>query len=1167
MIKRFTQTVLVLLVGVLGLSAQSPADIARTDLSQNYGTYGLKSTDVSDVIVTDQYTKRHTGAHKVFLQQRYQGIEVNNALINYTILEDGSINFVGKRFEPNLATRVNTTQPAIGPAEAIIAAAQHLELPSAELPRLVSENNGTFTFEGGNYSHCDIEVRLRYQPTPDGQIVLSWDLALDMPNSADYWSVRIDATTGELAHKNNYTVYCDFGDHAGGFLAHQDDHRNHQHTVAAPEFTFAPGDTAQYLVFPYPAESPIHGTQELLINPWDLNASPFGWHDTDGEDGPEYTITRGNNTHVFLDLDDTNQSQGDEVDGGANLVFEYPYDYEAEPSELREAAQTQLFYSINFLHDFLYNYGFTEEAGNFQENNYGAAGFGGDSVDGNAQDGGGTNNANFGTPPDGNNPRMQMFLWNAGSNSVFEIAEPTSAAGPVETGGPLTWGATITQDPVTGVVVEANDGLAPATDACSEIQNVDALEGSVALIDRGGCQFGAKALRAEQAGAIGAIICNFEDATIGMAPGDVGDQVTIPVVMISSVTCQQLRNLLAEGLVVSFVAALYTGPDFVDGDFDNGVVAHEYGHGVSNRFTGGPNQAGCLGNAEQMGEGWSDFLTLVTGARADDTEDMGRGIGTWVNGEDTNGRGIRTYPYSTDMDLNPFTFESINGSTSVHFIGSVWCTMLWDMYWALTNEYGYSDDPTDMTAGNNIAIQLVMDGMDTQPCSPGFIDGRDAILAADVALTGGDNQCLLWEVFARRGLGFFAEGGDSNSTGDQTEDFSPRPTCVEELKISKAVTPFIEPGEDIEVTLTLINHKPEAVSGIAVNDIIPDGTVFEPGSGSITPSIDGNTMTFTGIDLEYDQPFEITYTLNTSANDFSIQEYFDPAEDEDLWELELGGNTNAPNIWTQQDVFTFSDPLAWYVEGIDVTSEQILRSFEPITVPSNNPTLRFYHQYDTEAGIDGGFVEISTDGGTIWTRLEDEFFRNGQPTDISYATIPIPFLAGFSGDSDGFIASYADLTAYAGQEVWLRFYYVSDEGGGGLGWFVDDLEMMELLNHNTEACITSDQGDNVCATASSRGTIVNSAIASSTNEPIPGVELSVFPNPASDVLTVSVITDRTDRMEMRLVSVDGREVMRSDVQIAGSRILSVDVNNVPAGFYFLELRSDSGVLTQKVVIE
>jgi hypothetical protein len=57
------------------------------------------------------------------------------------------------------------------------------------------------------------------------------------------------------------------------------------------------------------------------------------------------------------------------------------------------------------------------------------------------------------------------------------------------------------------------------------------------------------------------------------------------------------------------------------------------------------------------------------------------------------------------------------------------------------------------TGGNNLANQLIMDGMKLQPCSPGFVDGRNAILAADQALTGGANQCIIWKAFAKRGLG------------------------------------------------------------------------------------------------------------------------------------------------------------------------------------------------------------------------------------------------------------------------------------------------------------------------------------------------------------------------------------------------------------------------------
>ena len=76
------------------------------------------------------------------------------------------------------------------------------------------------------------------------------------------------------------------------------------------------------------------------------------------------------------------------------------------------AAVTNLFYLNNVIHDRLYRYGFNEAAGNFQTNNFGKGGAGNDSVRAEAQDGGGTSNANFSTPDDGSRPRMQMYLWN-----------------------------------------------------------------------------------------------------------------------------------------------------------------------------------------------------------------------------------------------------------------------------------------------------------------------------------------------------------------------------------------------------------------------------------------------------------------------------------------------------------------------------------------------------------------------------------------------------------------------------------------------------------------------------------------------------------------------------------------------------------------------------------
>jgi extracellular elastinolytic metalloproteinase len=63
------------------------------------------------------------------------------------------------------------------------------------------------------------------------------------------------------------------------------------------------------------------------------------------------------------------------------------------------------------IHDKLYRHGFTETARNFQEHNFGKGGAQNDSVLAEAQDGGGTNNANFATPSDGSRPRMQMYIW------------------------------------------------------------------------------------------------------------------------------------------------------------------------------------------------------------------------------------------------------------------------------------------------------------------------------------------------------------------------------------------------------------------------------------------------------------------------------------------------------------------------------------------------------------------------------------------------------------------------------------------------------------------------------------------------------------------------------------------------------------------------------------
>ena len=77
----------------------------------------------------------------------------------------------------------------------------------------------------------------------------------------------------------------------------------------------------------------------------------------------------------------------------------------------QQAAITNLFYWTNFMHDYLYDLGFTEESGNFQENNFGRDGRNGDPLLADAQDGLFVNNAAIGVPIDGQSPRMAMGLF------------------------------------------------------------------------------------------------------------------------------------------------------------------------------------------------------------------------------------------------------------------------------------------------------------------------------------------------------------------------------------------------------------------------------------------------------------------------------------------------------------------------------------------------------------------------------------------------------------------------------------------------------------------------------------------------------------------------------------------------------------------------------------
>jgi len=201
-----------------------------------------------------------------------------------------------------------------------------------------------------------------------------------------------------------------------------------------------------------------------------------------------------------------------------------------------------------------------------------------------------------------------------------------------------------------------------------------------------------------------------------------------------------------------------------DGDLDSGIIIHEYGHGISNRLTGGPSNVNCLsgGEAGGMGEGWGDWWAtslrqLPSYVRSD--------VFPMAPYSNNNANGIRKFPYTTDMTTNPETYNYITrtGYTTVHAKGEVWAGILWEAYWNFVDQYDFSTNWYLGEGGNNKIMQDVVDGLKLQPCRPNFVQARDAILQADEVNFGGANYCLLWRGFARRGLGVDAAGGGVES--------------------------------------------------------------------------------------------------------------------------------------------------------------------------------------------------------------------------------------------------------------------------------------------------------------------------------------------------------------------------------------------------------------------
>jgi extracellular elastinolytic metalloproteinase len=469
---------------------------------------------------------------------------------------------------------------------------------------------------------------------------------------------------------------------------------------------------------------PDKDAQEPLAGPGDGNdLSPAGWLS-----GGQKTINiSGNNTHTYLDRDDDNKPDagGDRVSDG---IFDAESNFAEDPTtEANQAVAVQnLFWHVNHVHDVLYANGFTEATGNFQESNFDLGGKDSDSVDAQAQDGGGFDNANFATPPDGSNPRMQMYLW-TGVGGTHEVAVGSATFDAVEMG----YGPRLTTDGVTGPLALGNDGVSTPpsgtpTDGCEAMPS-GSLAGSVAIVDRGLCTFVVKTKNAQAAGAVGLIVANNAPGAPFAGSGNCGG-CKIPTVMVSQADGAALKALAGSSATLRKKAVQ---PTPLDGDLDSDVIYHEYGHGLTWRMIG--HMSGTMAGA--IGEGAGDTLAFLI------NEDP-------LIGEYASPGGIRRASYAN----YPNTFSDWLAD-EVHADGEIYAAAMWRVY-ELYVDAGLTNDDV---------LATFVDGMNFTPAAPSPEDMRDGMLAS-ADIRGNDAEiCLIWNGFADYGIGVGANGRNDDS--------------------------------------------------------------------------------------------------------------------------------------------------------------------------------------------------------------------------------------------------------------------------------------------------------------------------------------------------------------------------------------------------------------------
>lgn len=383
--------------GPPGLSkpaAGRPGDIALAYGRAHAADFGVSAGHAKSLYVAKEL-KLTSGGTAVHLGQRVDDLRVRDANLAVVVAADGRIVSAAGTLVSGTAGGASasarlTAHQALDAAAARQGAKALRPLKGADV-RTAAKREFPNVYGVGNAAERPVTTELVWYAAERGRpIQLAWVTDIEF-SGQEWWETVVDAQTGAVLDRTSRYA------HAGP-----------EGTVTREQHPEAAGATRQVTAFTGLDGSWVSGT-----------------------------TTSGNNVNAYLDRNDddlNNEYQPNAADQHFNYTFTDAWRTTADVNSLaaldadRDAAITQLFYYTNVMHDWLYGHGFDEASGNFQVDNFGRGGSGGDPVLAEAQDGydfgcddgNGTpnettdrcrNNANFGTPGDGSSPRMQMYMW------------------------------------------------------------------------------------------------------------------------------------------------------------------------------------------------------------------------------------------------------------------------------------------------------------------------------------------------------------------------------------------------------------------------------------------------------------------------------------------------------------------------------------------------------------------------------------------------------------------------------------------------------------------------------------------------------------------------------------------------------------------------------------